>query len=305
MAAREYKIKGSHILIAVLLIAIVSIVIWQAYFVAPPTVIKPPKYTTGLTVKVKIYDVATYSLKTADVLAEFYPSGTEALKTRTFTTKPVAVAAYDSVLGAWSAPLDAGSYMLLVKDAAVSKTFYPEQFSVTVTGTDSEDKVVWLTPSTVNVLSRATLTLSKTILAYNDTSGAYDITVTNMNYTLYSKWLVTYTFTISDVTTAKITKNGRLYMTKITGLTPTSGSLDGSTATINEDTEAADEGQTGYYVSFTSDWNVGELHRLDVYFEASGASSGTLTLKAFEYYNCWNAALRWWTDQTTSITVTA
>jgi len=304
MAAKEYRIKGSHILAAVVIFLIIGILIWQTYYAAPVK-IKPPKYTTGLTVKFKIYDAATYTLKTANVQAEFYPTGTEPLKTRTFTTKPIAVAAYDSVLGAWSAPLDAGSYLLLVKDVASPKTFYPEKFTVTVTGTDSEDKVVWLTPSTVNVLSRAGITISKTILAYNSSSGAYDITVTNMNYTLYSKWLVTYTFTISDVTTAKIIKNGRLYMTKITGLTPTSGSLDGTTATITEDTDASDDGQTGYFVTYTSDWNVGEIHRLDVYFEAAGASSGTLTLKAFEYYDCWNTALRWWTDVTTSITVTA
>ena len=297
----EIKVSKTTLAVIALILLLVGVFFYQYYYAAPP--VAPPKYTTGLTVKFKIYDAATYALITSNVAPTFYSTGVDPLGTRTFTTKPVAVAAYDSVLGVWSVPLDAGSYVVLIKDTAGSKTLYAEKYTVTVSGTDSEDKEVWLEPSTLNVYSRATLTIASSILAYNDTSGAYDISVSDINITAYTKWIVTYSFTISDVDTSKIIKAGRLYFTKITGLTPTSASLDGATAAVNEDADASDDGMTGYYVPFDTDWEVGEIHRLDIYFEASGASTGTLTLKAFEYYECLNTNLRWWADQTSAISV--
>jgi len=300
MAAREYRIKGSHIAIALLLIAVLGIIYWQAIYV-PPTA--KPKYTTGLTVKFKIYNPAIYSLETTNVLVEFYPSGTNPF-TRTFTTKPIATASYDTTNAYWSVPLDAGSYVVLIKDAASSPSFYPQTYSVTVPGTNSEDKEVWLNPSQLNVYDRATITLAKSILAYNSTSGAYSISVSTMNITAYSKWFVTYTMTVSDHDTSKVIKAGRLYLTKISGLTPVSASVDGAVASIGEDTDASDDGLTGYYLEL-SEMQVGEVHRVDIYWEASGASTGALTAKVFEYYDCLRTALRWWTDQSISITVEA
>jgi len=297
----EIKVSKTTLAVIALILLLIGVFYYQYYYAAPPAA--PPKYTTGLTVKFKIYDAATYALITSNVAPTFYSTGVDPLGTRTFTTKPVAVAAYDSTLGAWSVPLDAGSYVILIKDTAGSKTLYAETYTVTVSGTDSEDKEVWLEPSTLNVYSRATLTIASSILAYNDTSGAYDISVSNINITAYTKWIVTYSFTISDSDTSKIIKAGRLYLTKITGLTPTSASLDGATAAVNEDTDASDDGMTGYYIPFDTDWEVGEIHRLDIYFEAAGASTGTLTLKAFEYYECLNTNLRWWSDQTSTISV--
>jgi len=262
----------------------------------------PPKYTTGLTVKFKIYDTATYALlDTGDVSPEFYVAGVDPIGTRTFATKPVAVAAYDSTLGAWTVSLDAGTYVVLIKkDTTV---IYPEVFTVTVPGTNSEDKEVWLEPSTLNVYEKASVTITTALLAYNATSGAYDVSVSNMNTTLYDKWLVTLMFTVSG--TDKIIKAGRIYQTKISGLVPEEYSLDGAVkTTVLEDTDASDDGVTGYYCEF-EEWEGGEIHRLDLYFNDYGATgiSGTITVKLFQYYECLNTNLRWWTDQTSTISV--
>jgi hypothetical protein len=302
MAAKEYRIKGSHIVIAVLLIAIVGIFAWQYYYVVP---VKPLKYTTGLTVKFKIYDTATYALlDTGDVSPEFYSAGVDPIGVRTFTTKPVAVGAYFSTGGYWTVPLDAGSYTVLIKKGTTITL--PEKYSVTVSGTDSEDKEVWLNPSTLNVYEKATVTITKTYIAYNATAGTYSISVASINTTKYDKWLVTLTFSVSG--TDKIVKAGRIYQTKISGLVPEEYSLDGAVkTTVLEDTEASDDGMTGYYNEF-AEWTGGEMHRLDLYFNDYGVTgiSGTITVKLFQYYACKNTVLRThWTDETTTLTVVA
>jgi len=303
MAEREIRIKGTHVIIGILLLLIIGIIFWQAFYVAPPE--KPPKYTTGLTVKFKVYDTATYTLlDTGDVSPEFYSAGVNPIGVRTFTTKPVAVGAYFATGGYWTVPLDAGSYVVLIKKGTT--TILPEMYTVTVPGTDSEDKEVWLNPSTLNVYEKATVTITKTILAYNTASGAYDISVTNMNTTLYDKWLVILTFSVSG--TDKIVKAGRIYQTKISGLVPEEYSLDGAVkTTVLEDTDAADDGMTGYYNEF-AEWEGGERHSLDLYFNDYGATgiSGTITVKLFQYYACKNTVLRThWTDETTTLTVVA
>lgn len=297
-------VKISRTTIAVILIAIIVVgfIAYSVYYAPAPVV--PPKYTTGLTVKFKVYDTATYVLLTSGAVSpEFYAVGTDPIGVRTFTTKPTAVGAYFTTGGYWTVPLDAGSYVILMKKGTTS--IYPEVFTVTVTGTDSEDKDVWLTPSTLNVYERATDTITKAMLAYHAAGAVYNITVTTMNTTLYDKWLVTFTFTIGG--TAKVVKAGRVYMTKISGLVPYEYSLDGALkAAVLDDTDAADDAMTGYYVEF-NEWEGGEIHRLDVYLDDYGATgiSGTMTLKVFEYYDCVNTVQRWWTDGTHTVTVEA
>jgi len=295
----EIRVSKSTLAVVLLLVIVIGIIIWQVYYAAPPTVTY--KYTTGLTVKFKVYNPAIYQLETSNVQVEFYPSGTDPFQ-RTFTTKPIATASYDSVNGYWTVPLDAGTYVVLIRDIAASKSFYPEYYTVTVPGTNSEDKEVWLDPSQLNVYDRASITLTTAIKAYNSTSGAYDITVTSMNTTQYTKFLLTITMTVSDADYSKVIKAGRLYLSKISSLTPTSASVNGATSTVLEDTDGSDDGMTGYYVEM-SEMEVGEIHRVDIYFEASAAVSGTMTIKMFEYYSCLRTALRWWTDQSTTISV--
>jgi hypothetical protein len=303
----ELKIKRSTLAVALILIVVLGIIVWQVYYAAPPTPAKY-KYTTGLTVKFKIYNPAIYALETSNVQVEFYTSGTDPFQ-RTFTTKPVATASYGGTNAPyWSVPLDAGSYVVLIRDTAGSKSFYPEMYSVTVPGTNSEDKEVWLTPSQLSVYDRATITLAKAILAYNATSGAYDISVSTINITRYTKWQVTYTITASDANSSKIVKAGRMLLTDITNLIPVSASMDGVSASVTKDSDASDDGISGVYYIETSAMEVGEVHRIDVYFEESGtASTGILTAKLYEYYACLRSGtiLRWWTDKTIPITVQA
>lgn len=298
----EYKIKSSTLAVILILALVLGVIVWQVYYAAPPPAVKY-KYTTGLTVKFKVYNPTIYSLETANVQIEFYASGTNPFQ-RTFTTKPLATASYDSTNAYWFVPLDAGTYVVLIRDIASSKSFYPEMYTVTVPGTNSEDKEVWLNPSQLNVYDRATITLASAIKAYNTTSGAYDIAVSTINVAAYDKWLVTYTITVSNADYSKIVKGGRIYLTKITGLTPTSASLDGVVTSIGDDVDAADDGMTGYYIPF-SEMTVGEIHRVDVYFEDNGASTGTLTMTLFEYYDCLRSGttLRWWTTKTIAISV--
>jgi len=300
----ELKIKRSTLAVALILIIVLGIIVWQVYYAAPPTPAKY-KYTTGLTVKFKIYNPAIYALETTNVQVEFYTSGVNPFE-RTFTTKPVATASYDDTNAYWFVPLDAGSYVILIRDTASSKSFYPEMYSVTVPGTNSEDKEVWLSPSQLNVYDRATITLAKAILAYNATSGAYDISVSTINITAYDKWRVTYTITVSDADSSKIVKAGRMLLTDITNLIPVSASMDGVSASVTKDSDASDDGISGVYYIETSAMEVGEVHRIDVYFEESGtASTGTLTAKLYEYYACLRSGttLRWWTDKTITLTV--
>jgi len=300
----QITIKRSTVAVIIILALVIGLIVWQVYYAAPrkPTAYK---YTTGLTVKFKVYDAGIFSLVTSDATIGFYAAGVDPLGSRTFTTKPVATASYDSVLAAWTVPLDAGSYVAFVQEGT-TKVWYPESYTVTVYGTDNEDREVWLNPSQLNVYSRATPGLGHAIKAYNATSGAYDITQTTINYTAYDKWFVTYSITVSDADTAKIIKAGRLYLTKITGLDPTSASVDGTVTAVNDDTDASDDGLTGYYVEFPL-MEVGEVHRVDVYFEDTGASAGTMTAKLWEYYACLRTGtvIRWWTLKTDAITVEA
>jgi len=281
---------------------------WYPLLVPPEKAPVVYKYTTGLTVKFKIYDASNKSILTTNVLPEFHLAGADPFA-RIFTTTAKATGVYDATEGAWTAPLDAGTYVLLVKDTASTKTKYPEKITVTVTGTDEEDREVWLDPSQVNMYQRSTAPFTKyEVFGWNETTTAWDsntTTVGKIDISNYDKWRVSYEVTLSD--TDEIIKAGRYYWTKVTGLTITEGYLDGTLTTVYEDTESGDDGLTGWYISF-NELKAGEVHRIDIYVDdVGGWSSGNFILKQYEYYACVRSgtALRWWTDNTQTITVQA
>jgi hypothetical protein len=302
MSGRITQRDWAFIILAIIAIAVISYPYWSPYIIPPQREVY--KYTTGLTVKFKIYDVAGKALITSNVLPEFYSAGDNPFA-RTFTKSAIAVAAYETTNAYWSVPLDAGTYTLVIKDtSSPTKTKYPVKITVTVSGTNDENKEVWLTPSIINMDTRATSTIATpTIKAYNETSGAYDITVTAISITAYDKWRISYEISVSGGTD-KVVYAGRYYWTKISGLIITQAYLDGSEVPVVEDTEASDDGLTGYYISF-GNLKAGELHRIDIYVEDVGASTGTLQLKQYEYYACLRSGTtyRWWTDVTKDITV--
>jgi len=259
-----------------------------------------PTYTTDLTVQFKVFDDTSKTTLTSNISPDFYESGTDPL-VRGFTGSPTVTGSYDATDGVWETVLDAGSYVCLVQDTAGSKTKYPTLEDVTVEGTDLTDREVQLSPYMLHMVKRASVTLSTSILAYNVTSGAYDISVANINDTAYSKWRVH--FQISVAGTNYELKAGRIYMTKVTNLSPISATLDGSTVSVLSDTDASDDSLTGYFVSF-DDMLGGTVHDLYVYFEAVGTvASTTMTFTVADYYECQNTNLKWWTYSTSSVTV--
>lgn len=283
----EIRIKPSTLAVGLLLIFIIGVIVWQAYYAAPPPT-PVYKYTTGLTVKFRIYDAGRNQLVAGDgAKAEFYPAGTNPFA-RVFTVRPLTSASYDSVNGYWTVPLDAGTYVVLVSGVSGA---YPEMAIVKVPGTNSEDLEVWLQPSQINIYSRAIVYSSVEIYAWVEGTGwtpAAEIDVT------HDKWRVTFAVIVSENGVPNgVIKAGRIYMSKITGLTPTSASLDGVVAGVNEDIDASDDGMSGFYVVFP-EWGAGEIHRLDVIFEKTATIStpNTLTFTLFEHYECLRPALR-------------
>lgn len=297
----DRKLVGSMII--VLLVAVL-LFYGIPYLQEQMRVIKPPKppayaYTSDLTVLFKVMDDTTSSLITADIKPAFYTVGTDPFS-YTFVGSPIAAAAYDSVKGYWTTILDMGAYTAVVTDEATTKTKYPAKVAVSVPGTNETDMEVMLSPAMLHMIQRATPSITYTIYAYNSTSGAYDISVTNINVTLYEKWQIEYRFSIAGLN--KIIKAGRLYLTTYTGLTVQSATLDGTPVSVYTDTDSSDDGLVGNYIIFP-DWQAG-THYLTVYLVKTGSpSAGTYTLTLFEYYECLNPVFRWWTDETADISV--
>ena len=288
------------VVVAAIIIAFIIYIptIIQYLAVAPPTV--EYKYTTDLTVRFKVMDDTTGSVLTANVQPAFYSAGVDPFA-YTFTGSPLTVGAYDSASGEWLTVLDMGTYTLVVSDTATTKTKYPEKVMVSVPGTNEDDMKVPLNPYMIHMVERATPTITHSIYAYNETSGAYDISAAGFDTGTYSKWMVEWRFSIAGLN--KVIKSGRIYLTDYTGLTVTTAYLDGVQTSVYLDDDASDDGMSGYYIVFP-DWQAG-THYLTVYFQKTGSpSAGTYTLTLFEYYDCLLSTLRWWTDQTDTFSVT-
>jgi len=296
---------GYWVLACILIVAVLY-PYWSPYFIPAPEEEVKYKYTTGLTAKFKVMDDTTSALITANTKVEIFPTTLKAedVYAKTFITKATTVASYDSALGAWTASLDAGSYNILVTDTQTTKTRYGTFESITVSGTDDEEKEVWCEPSTLHVVQRASETISKTIMAWNATAESYSISVNTLNYTLYTKWRVTFTFATAGE--LKYFKEGRIYFTEMTGLTPTKGYVDGVEASVLNDKDASPDSLVGYYVDHDKDWEGGEVHTIVIFFEKTGSpSAGTMTLTHADFYAVQRTALKWWTYGTTTVTVEA
>ncbi|MCS7124563.1 MAG: hypothetical protein NZ932_04010 [Candidatus Bathyarchaeota archaeon] len=291
----EIRVKPTTLLVIVLLLMVVGVIFYQAYYAAPPPVEKY-KYTTGLTVKFKIFNVGRSQLVTTATV-QIYPSGADPFA-RTFNVKPITSASYDSTNGYWTAPLDAGSYVILITGVSGA---YPEKITVRVPGTNDEDLEVWMQPSQLNVYARAAVTDSKAILYWNGTTW---LSTDRINTAVANKWMITYTLMLAEDTAPYgVLKAGRIYISKYSGLTITSANMDGTAVSVIEDADAADDGMTGFYIEF-NELNAGEVHRLDLIIEETGTvSAGTMTITVFEYYECLRTALRTWTPVTEPITV--
>lgn len=295
------------LLVGIGLILALTADIWMPVFIPPTPKPEVYKYTTGLTVKFKIYDTATMSLITGNVIPEFWKLGTDPFSYN-FIGQPVATAVYSTALSAWTAPLDAGSYVLTIRDIAGVKALYPVKVTVTVSGTNNEDLEVWLNPVQINMNRRATIrdATSATPCYPYDTTGIYT-PVASMNTTLDESkhqtgyWFIEYAFDVSN--TNELVKAGRLYFSKITNFAIEKVIVDGVQCAVYEDIDPTDDGLTGYYVPF-NDWQTGR-HHVTVYVHAfSQISTTTFRLTIIDYYECHRTDLRWWTPVYKDLTVT-
>jgi hypothetical protein len=298
----DKKLVGSLLIVIIAAMLLYYGIPWlqQQMAVTKPTAgVVSYLYTKDLTVGFKIMDDTTSSLITSDVKPTFFSAGTNPFS-YTFIGSPIAVATYDTTKGMWTTILSMGSYVALVTDEAAVKTKYPIMVSVSVPGTNDTKMEVVLNPAMLHMVQRASPSISSAIYAYNTATGAYDITVTNINVAEYDRWQVEYRFTVAGLN--KAIKGGRIYLTAYPGLTIAGATLDGTQVPVYTDADSSDDGQVGNYVVFP-DWTAG-THYLTIYLAKTGSpAAGTYTLKLFEYYNCLNPALRWWTDATASINV--
>ncbi len=189
--------KNTKLAIAVSLIVVAGIFVAFNYTTLfPSSVVGIEKYQEDLITQFRVFDSTAQTTLTSNVLPEFYADGTNPLIFG-FLTTPTVVGSYDSTLAAWTAVLDKGDYEILVKDTAGSKTKYPAYEGVSVPGTDLADHKVVLSPYQVNMVKRATVTVTPTMYAYNLSSGAYDISVsTTLNSTAYDRWRLHIEFTV-------------------------------------------------------------------------------------------------------------
>jgi hypothetical protein len=297
----DKKLVGSMVIVLLVAVALFYGIPWlqQQMAVYPPPGAAAYLYTRDLTVDFKVMDDSTASLLTGDIKPLFFSAGTNPFA-YTFLGSPLTAATYDTTKGLWTTVLSMGSYLALVTDAATTPTKYPIKVSVSVPGTNDTKMEVMLSPSMLHMVERASPSITNTIYAYNSTSGAYDISATSIDVSAYSKWQVDYRFTIAGI--GKAIKGGRIYLTSYTGLTVAGAALDGTAVSVYTDTDSSDDGLIGNYIIFP-DWASG-THYLTIYIAKTGSPlAGIYTLTLFEYYDCLQPALRWWTDETEDIDV--
>lgn len=269
----------------------------------PPPTGNTYQYTTGLTANFQVMDDSLGTLLSTNILPTFFTSGLNP-QSITFATTPIGTGVYVATPALWQAVLDANSYEFLVIDSAVAPTKYPTEIPVTVPGTNVTTETVNLSPYLVHMEERATPTVAVAAYAYNVTTGAYSISVTTtLNYTAYSKFEIDYTITVPGAT--KVLLGGNAYLGFYTGITVTTATLDGVTAAVYSQTVSTTDGLTGNYIVFP-EWLGGTKHTISAFLSKTGTpSNGSFQLTLHDDEPCELAALRWWTDATGSVTLTA
>lgn len=299
----DKKLLGTLlIVVAVVALIIYAPAIIQWFSVAPvappPAAVVKYLYTRGLTAQFRIIDDTSLSLLTANIQPRFYSAGTNPFAPMP-TEAPVALATYNSAKGFWEAVLDMGNYVLLVVDTASPATKYPVKVSVSVPGTNETTMAVMLNPALIHMVQRGTVSITSAVYGYNPLTGTYE-SATKINITKYSAWQLEFRFNVAGVN--QIIKGGRIYLPNYEGLTITKAMLDGAPVPVYADADSTDDGMVGRYIVFP-DWTAG-VHYLVIQLAKTGTpAAGSYTLKLFEYYECLNPTLRWWTDASTTIQV--
>lgn len=278
----------------------------------------PGKYTDVLS-KIRVQDDTGGTLITSNVNVGYYSQDADASGRPVFgrysTLNPTTSASYDSVKGFWVAGVTSATYTMVAYDSrgAGSATYYPTKFSITVPSTNSETLEVIPSPSTAHLSQRATIAKTLTITGYNTTGG---FSTSNLDVRAgatknnYTSFLCKYEFTLSGVN--KLVQAGRIYFTKITELPVTRVLVNGVEAAVGDDTTAADDGLTGYYVEFETDWQGGAVStpttvNVNLYLTYNGGLTAdtSFTMTLADCYAVQRTTIKWWTYVTQATVVDA
>lgn len=317
----DRKIVGSGLLLLIVAIGLFYGIPYLLELYAPPAV---AKYTTGLNAKLRIQNgTSGAALTGTDVTVQVFASGENPLAYKYIGTS-VASAMWDSNEGAWViGGVDVGTYELLVTEPSTPTTMHPTKTTITVPGTDEEDREVWVEPGTVNIYNIATVSmvnfdvanLTKTKGPVSAVTQTYDGTLEGINgtdsgpYGQGDYWRITYDISISPgvIQDERVMGPIRVYFTNLKEqFTFDQVLIGGESYSIGEDDEATDDGYSGLYVSLTGPWVSGDSITLQLYVtqysgEAKDATGHTLTLTVVGQYNCLNPLYRTWSDVTQDV----
>ena len=282
------------------------------------------KYTTGLRAKLTIINGTSGSALTSGVTVSVYEAGEDPFAYN-FKGSPVFTATYDSSEGAWViGGIDAGTYVLVIADASATAAMHPVKATVTISGTDNEDREVWVEPSSFTIYNIATVTVVDYDIAnLTSSEGAvdtvhctYDGSNEGINGTdsgAYGQgdyWRITYDIAVSPAVTQdeRLLAPIRIYWTDLSTIFSFDKVLiDGTEYTIQEDDDATDDGYSGLFVEIpATDWLSSSSHTIQLYLtqissEGKDATGHTLTMTIAGQFSCLNTNLRTWSDVTQSI----
>jgi len=319
----DKKILGSGILLALIIVSLFyGIPYLSSLYVAPTAVTYT--YTTGLRAKLQIVNGTSGSALTSGVVVNIYSSTQDPFEYK-FTGSPVFTATYDSAEGAWViGGIDAGTYVLVISDSSATATVAPLKSTITITGTNDDDREVWVDPASFTIYNIATVTvvdfdvanLTSSIGAVDTVHCTYDGTHEGINgtdsgqYGQGDYWRITYDISVSaGVTqTEKLTAPIRIYFTDLTEVFSFDKLyIDGTAYTLSDDDDATDDGYSGLFVELSdTDWLSSSSHTIQLYLsqvssEGSDATGHTLTMTIAGQFDCLNTNLRTWSDVTQAV----
>ena len=310
------------ILIAIILFGLYGLPYLMSLYAAPTPVTY--KYTTGLRAKLQIVNGTSGSALTSGVVVNIYEAGEDPFAYG-YKGSPLFTATYDSSEGAWViGGIDAGTYVLVIADSSATAEVAPLKTTITITGTDDEDREVWVDPASFTIYNIATVTvvdydianLTSSVGAVDTVHCTYDGTHEGINGTdsgAYGQgdyWRITYDISVSaGVTqTEKASAPIRIYFTDLTDIFSFDKVLiDGEEYTLSDDDDATDDGYSGLFVEIPStDWVSSSSHTIQLYLtqissEGKDATGHTLTMTIAWQFNCLNTNFRTWSDVTQSV----
>ena len=319
----DKRIVGSGVVIVLLAVLLIYGLPYLASLYAAPEVVTY-QYTTGLRAKLTIINGTSGSALTSGVTVSVYEAGEDPFAYK-YTGSPLFTATYDSAEGAWViGGIDAGTYVLVIQDSSATAAVAPLKSTIEISGTNDEDREVWVDPASFTIYNIATVTvvdydvanLTASLGAVDTVHCTYDGTHEGINGTdsgAYGQgdyWRITYDISVSaGVTqTEKLQAPIRIYFTDLTDIFSFDAVyIDGTKYTVSDDDDATDDGYSGLFVELSStDWLSSSSHTIQLYLsqissEGKDATGHTLTMTIAGQFDCLNTNLRTWSDTTQSV----